>query len=67
MFRQSKAEQLRNIYFKFCIYVCVYMIDEYAGAQKGQKRVSSSLELGLQVVVSCPIWVLGTNGSLQEW
>lgn len=26
MFRQSKAEQLRNIYFKFCIYVCVYMM-----------------------------------------
>lgn len=39
---------------------------EYAGAQRGQKRASGSLELGLQVVVSCPIWVLGTNGSLQE-
>lgn len=31
--------------------MCVYM-HEYVGAQRGQKRVSGSLELGLQVVVS---------------
>jgi hypothetical protein len=29
-------------------------------ALEGQKRVSDSLEQGLQAVIHCPTWVLGT-------
>jgi hypothetical protein len=43
-----------------CIYVCI-------GVPRGQKRASDPLELELQVDVSCPMWVLGTNsGPLKE-
>lgn len=31
------------------------------GAFKGQKRVSDTLDLDLQEVVSHPMWVLGTK------
>lgn len=31
------------------------------GAHVGQKRASEPLELGFKVVVSCPMWVLGTE------
>ena len=43
------------------IYVCVH------GAYGHQKRVSETLELEMQVVMSCLTWVLGTNlGPLKE-
>jgi hypothetical protein len=32
-----------------------------AGARSSQKRASDPLDLGFQAVVSCLIWVLGTE------
>lgn len=40
-------------------WVCVYHI--HAVGCRGQKRVLDALELELQAVVSCPLWVLGTT------
>lgn len=32
-----------------------------SGVPRGQKRVSDALQLELQMVVSCPLWVLETE------
>ena len=40
------------------VYVCVYMcVHMYAGTRK-QKRAFDPLELEIQAVVSCPMWVM---------
>lgn len=45
----------------YCMFpcVCVSVCHLCAGTQRSQKRVFVPLEL--QVVVSCSVWVLGTN------
>lgn len=49
-----------------CTYVCVFVVPEclhvyymQPGSWEGQKRSLSSLDLELQTVVSCLVWVLG--------
>lgn len=48
--------------FRLCVCVsldlCVYMSAVPCG---GQKEESDPLELELQAVLSCPVWVLGTE------
>jgi hypothetical protein len=41
----------------FCVSVCHVC----TGAHRGQKRPSNPLELGLQALVSHPVWVLGSE------
>lgn len=40
---------------------CVYMHYIHVDTPGGQKRVSESPKLELEVVVGCPVWVLGTE------
>lgn len=35
------------------------MYNKHSGAHGGQKRTSDCLALELQVLVSCPVWMLG--------
>lgn len=46
-----------------CVCVCIQV---YAGIQRNKKRASLLMELGLQVVVSCWAYVLGTKPSPLE-
>lgn len=41
-----------------CVWVCANVS---VGTQGGQEREPDSLELVLEVVVSCPVWMLGTE------
>lgn len=41
-----------------CVFLCV--------SEEGQKRALDSLELKFQVMVSCPVWVLGTELTFPE-
>lgn len=47
-------------YIHFCVCVGGY-VHVGAGAYGSQKRASGPLELGLEVLVSCPTWILGTS------
>jgi hypothetical protein len=44
-----------------CVCMCVCICHVNAGAYEGQKRVLDALKLELQVALSCPMWVLGTE------
>lgn len=58
----------KNILF-LIIYICVDLYreaHEYS-AYRGQKRVQDILDLKLWAVVSCPMWVLGTQLTLNYW
>ena len=49
------------------VYVCVRVCHVCSGTCGGQKRALGLLVLVLQEVVSCLLWVLGTElGSLEE-
>jgi hypothetical protein len=39
----------------------LFLLMMYAGALSSQKRTLNSLKLVLQLVASCPVWVLVTN------
>lgn len=43
-----------------CVCLCVY-VHMSAGTFRGQKRPSDALKLELRTVVSCLLWVLGTE------
>ena len=49
---------------------CLYVLRVCVGACGGHRKVSESLELESELVVSCPVWILGTErGSFTraEW
>lgn len=48
-----------NLHFYSCVFVCVCYMG--AGACGGRKRMLYCLELESQVVVSCQMWVMGTD------
>lgn len=55
-----------KIYF-ICNYLCWGFLQLSTCAHKSQKRVLHALELELWIVVSYPVWVLGTTlGPLQK-
>jgi hypothetical protein len=39
---------------------------KYVGVPRGQQKASRALDLEFWGVVSCPVWVLGTNASPAE-
>ena len=42
-------------------FICLCIYVHACGTYRGQKRISDPLELELQVVMSCLIWVQGTE------
>lgn len=47
--------------FNSCVYVCVCVPHVCRNPSRPEKKVLGSLELELQWVVSCLLWVLGTD------